>query len=326
MSRTRTLVLLGMAAAATLAIVSFIPVGVSEKGSSTMQVPTIDLSKLPADPPARQLRLLFIHHSCGGQWLAPLGDNKGESCIYETATNGGLLRDRLRENNYEVHEASYDSQIGDKTDIFDWPAKFRDHMQQVLTCDRQDTFYQDGRQNEIVMFKSCFPNSVFVGQGTAPGDPDGPALTVENAKAAYRALLPEFQKQPGVLFVAVTAPPVVAPSVPLVKWVIKRLLGKPSLAASGPLARQFNNWLKDSKTGWLSEYPGTNVVVFDLYDVLTDLGASDFSRYPSGPEQDDNHPASAGNQKATELFVPFLNRAVRRAGLDKPPAAAEEDR
>jgi hypothetical protein len=69
-----------------------------------------------------------------------------------------------------------------------------------------------------------------------------------------------------------------------------------------------------STEGWLKGYPGVNVVVFDLFDLLTDEGASNFSCYAT---QDgyDSHPRRAGNQKATRAFVPFLNRAVRRAGL-----------
>jgi hypothetical protein len=214
-----------------------------------------------------------------------------------------------------MHEASYGSLVGNKTDIFDWPAKFRDHADKILKCDRQDIFYDDGRRNDIVIFKSCFPNSFFIGPGAPPGNPAGPELTVENAKAAFLALLPEFQMHPQTLFVAVTAPPLAMRPTPLYKTAAKWFLGHPSLAKSGNFARQFNNWLRDEKEGWLSAYSGRNVVVFDLFDVLTNEGASNFSCYPSGPAGDDDHPSAEGNRKAAEAFVPFLNRAARRAGL-----------
>jgi hypothetical protein len=191
---------------------------------------------------------------------------------------------------------------------------FCDRMEEVLGCDHQDTFYADRRRNHVVAFKPCFPNNLFVGGGQAPGNPQGPELTVENAKAAYRGLLAEFEKHPDTLFVAVTAPPMALGPTPLYKVVARRLLGRPNVRASGPYARRFNHWLQDPESGWLSSYPGTNVAVFDLYDALTDHGASDFSRYPSGSASDDSHPSSQGNQKAADAFVPFLNRAVRRAG------------
>jgi len=273
--------------------------------------------------PASRLRLLFIHHSCGGQWLARVGPDVGDRCIYETAVNGGGLRDALVSAGYEVHEASYGSLIGDKTDVFDWPPKFREQMDEVLRCDRQDTFYPDARRNQIVMFKSCFPNNRFVGRGHPPGDPAGPELTVENAKAAYRLLLAEFRRNPQTLFVAVTAPPLARKSARWHKEAAKRLLGRPTLKKSGAHAREFNRWLTDSQSGWLAGYPESNVAVFDLYDVLTDHGASDFLRYPTGRGGRDSHPSSEGNQEATRAFLPLLERAVGRMALRPPDGRSD---
>jgi hypothetical protein len=156
----------------------------------------------------------------------------------------------LADAGYEVREVSYGSLVGEKTDLFDWPAKFRDEMGKILACDRQDSFFTDARRQDIVVFKPWFPNNFFVGKGQSPGNPQGPDRTVENAKAAYRALLPESEKVPQTLFVAVTAPPLALSTEPLYKAIAKRLLGRPSLAKSGPLAREFNNWLKDAKGNW----------------------------------------------------------------------------
>ncbi len=321
----RRLLLLGVSLAGAGALLAY-PVRFSEDLGELVTVETIDLDSFAPRPPSRPVRLLFIHHSCGGRWLAPVGPDRGEASIYLSAVNGGALRDRLEADGYEVHEASYGS-LGEKTDIFDWPPKFQDHMEAVLTCDRQDTYYRDGRRNEVVVFKSCFGNNRFAARGHAPGNPRGPELTVENAKAVYRSLLPMFARQPGTLFVAVTAPPLALDADPLWKTLARRVLGRLDLRASGPLAREFNNWLKDAEAGWLSSYEGSNVAVFDLYDVLTEDGVSNFSRYGSGPDGRDSHPNLAGNRSATEAFAPFLHRVVRRAGLADEPAgvpAAEE--
>lgn len=263
-----------------------------------------------------RLRILFIHHSCGGQWLAPVGPDVGERCIYETSPNGGNLRSRLEEAGHEVHEASYGSLIGDKTDIFDWPRTFSHHMEKVLTCDHQDQFYDDGRRNDVVMFKPCYPNNLFVANAPRADGSSGPALTVDNAKKAYRSLLVEFAKQPDTLFIAVTAPPLAPPSGLSLKSIVKQLLGRPDVAGSGVHARAFNNWLSDAESGWLRSYDGKNVYVFDYYDVLTGNGASNFSRYPTGLRRDDSHPSAKGNQKATEAFLPLLEETVRRARVD----------
>lgn len=282
------------------------------------KMPRLDLSTYSSAAVQDRLRLLFIHHSCGGQLLAPQGvKDDGESCIYDAAENGGGLRPRLEAAGYEVHEASYNSKIGHDTDIFHWLPKFKDQMDLVLKVDHQDTFFEDGRSHDIVMFKSCYPNNVFVGPGKAPGDPGGPELTVENAKATYRALLTIFAKHPEKLFVVVTAPPRVFKPDRIAKTFIKHLLRRPTLAQSGPWARTFNTWLVDIQGGWLAEYEPKNVVVLDYYDVLTGYGASDFSVYGSGPDASDDHPSAEGNSRAAEIFAPFLNQAVRRAGLSR---------
>ncbi len=286
--------------------------------TNARQAKPLDLSAYSETTPKLPLHLLFIHHSCGGQLLAGFGAEQGTKCIYSTHPNGGGLRTRLEQNSCIVHEASYRSRIGQNTDIFDWLPKFRDHMEEILACDSQDVRYSDGRRNQIVVFKSCFPNNDFKAEGQAPGNAAGPDLTVWNARAAYTELLDEFRKHPEVLFVCMTAPPL-APRMqpqPLWKRLAKTALGQSNrLAGSAGLARQFNNWLA-GPDGWLKDSHLTNVVVFDYYDILTGYGASDLSAYPTGGGYD-SHPSREGNEKTAEAFVPFLNRAVRRAGLSQ---------
>lgn len=263
-------------------------------------------------------RLLFIHHSCGGQLLAREGPDRGESCIYESHPNGGGLREALATAGYEVHEASYGSQVGAATDLFDWLPKLRDQMDRILRTDRQDRMYDDGRRNEVVAFKSCFPNSFFADEGRPPGDPRGPAMTVWNAKASFEALRRELARHPEVLFLYVTAPPLagkVAPQ-PLWKLAAKKVLGRPtgeaSILRASHLARRFNDWVK-APSGWLEGYEHRNVAVFDYFDVLTKDGASDTLAYPTGGGTD-SHPSAEGNRRAAAAFVRVLEEARRRHG------------
>ena len=271
------------------------------------KVKTMDLSQYPSTPPSHPLNLLFIHHSCGGHWFADKGPSAGENCIYKTHPNGGGLRTLLQQNNYVVHEASYKSIIGDKTDIMDWPPKFRDHMDRILRTKMQDELLPEGEKNQVVMFKSCFPNNNF------PDD-----SSVKQAQKAYKSLLPIFEKFPDTLFVAVTAPPLVRPyeTKNSLKAFVKKILGRyKDVPAIGRRARYFNNWLKDAENGWLSAYPLKNVVVFDYYDILTKNGKSNWAEYPTKDGRD-SHPSAEGNRIAAEEFVPFLNRAVHRAGIE----------
>jgi hypothetical protein len=83
----------------------------------------------------------------------------------------------------------------------------------------------------------------------------------------------------------------------------------------GKRARAFNNWLADIETGWLKDYDLKNVVVFDLYDILTGERESNWTKYATR-EGKNSHPNSEGNKKGAERFIYFINRSVRYAGID----------
>jgi len=287
----------------------------NERPESVMNVKTLDLSGYSSEKPMAPIHLLFIHHSCGGHLFAEKGKEEGQNCIYASHPNGGGLRKLLQENNYIVHEASYGSLIGDKTDICHWNAKFRDHMDKILVCRNQDEFFDDGTQNSIVVFKSCFPNNWIESDGAMPGDPDSCEKTLANVQAAYRALLAYFGSHPRTLFVAMTAPPMAEPVLYKKDKIIqfmKIITGRPDTKEKvGKRARSFNNWLKDVNNGWLRDYDLNNVAVFDYYDVLTGYGKSDWSQYPTRGGYD-SHPNSEGNAKAASEFIPFLNRSYNR--------------
>ena len=269
------------------------------------QLPVLSVSSefaanLDPSPPTSTVKLIFIHHSTGENWLRD---------------DYGRLGLALMDNNYYVSDTNYGwgpNSIGDRTDIPDWPewfssAKTSTYLNALFQEYGQNSAYtrqatDPGGENEIVMFKSCFPNSNLEGNPNDPPDPKG-WLTVGHAKWVYNKILDTFQAHPEKLFVIITAPPVT----------------DPTYAAN---ARAFNNWLMDS---WLQEnhYSLGNVAVFDFYNVLTDRDAHHMynstngrvihtivaghntSYYPSGGG--DDHPNKAGSRKATKEFLPLLN-------------------
>lgn len=324
--RTRWFLLLAGLGIGSLGLV---PIHPDFSVAASPPAPTMDLSAFSPARPTRPLRLLFIHHSIGGQLLAERGpEHERASSILTSHPNGGGLRAKLQAQGYEVHEASYGSDVGERTDLFDWKPKFASQMDRVLTIDENDRSLPPGQKIDVVMFKSCFPNSLFVAEGTAPGNPAGPELTVWNAKAALTSLLVELEKQPQTLFVYLTAPPAAGGGggrafAVLARRVLGRLPSKTAVLAQGALARELDAWVV-SPDGWLAGYPLKNVVVYDFYDALTDHGASNHLRYPSG-DGNDSHPTSDGNAMAGDPLPAFLNRATRRAGLlDATPLAGHE--
>src|SRR5512140_2623692 len=171
--------LLGAAALIAVGAGMFFPVRAGLAVSVPASVETSPtFAEIEGANPGRRVPMLFIHHSCGGQLLAPEGPDKGDNCVYESHPSGGDLRAALTAAGYDVHEASYNSVIGNKTDLFDWAPKFSEQMDRVLRVKRQDELLPDGQKNQVVVFKSCFPNNQLVGEGAAPGDAKGPALTV----------------------------------------------------------------------------------------------------------------------------------------------------
>jgi len=289
---------------------------------------------LDTSAPSSPVKLVFIHHSTGEQWLA---DGRG-----------GLGK-ALRDDRYFVSDTNYGwgsggwpadlplsrgEPIGSTTDVGDLWTWFRGpdaaaYMAALTSWSGQACSYSrradPGGPNEIVMFKSCFPNSDLRGSSSAAppaigSNPlrgkacGGSEHTVANAKGIYLDLLEYFGAHQEQLFVVIVAPPM-------------RHLGTPSNA------RAFADWLVDD---WLDGYAHDNVFVFDYYNVLTSNGGArtvnDLGRtgghhhrmwnakvqhttaggrntlvYASGDW--DDHPNRAGHRKATIEFLPLLNAA-----------------
>ena len=283
--------------------------------------PSPELASYSDAPPLAPLNLLFIHHSVGGQLLADAGPEEttvdARRSLHRTHPNGGGLRSLLSKQGYRVHEASYGSAIGQKTDLFDWLPKFRDSMQEVLATGHQDEKLSAGK-NEIVIFKSCYPNNAFKPDANVTGDPLGPVLTLSNAKATLLAVRDEFAKYRQTLFVYVTAPPLCAPTEePLWKRLAKQVLQRPTRVLdhtnAAALARQFNEWVI-APSGWLSGYSQRNVVVFDYFGLLTGNAGSNFLQYATNGGTD-SHPDTLAQTIAASALVSTLNRAIRYAGL-----------
>jgi hypothetical protein len=288
--------------------------------------------ELNPNPPPNPVKLIFIHHSTGENWL--------------NNSNGALLQ-ALNNNHYYVSDGGgsggpYD--IGSRTDLGDWWEWFAGPDAYTIT---QWLYNLDqtranaipnpdpDAENEIVMFKSCFPNSNIWGNPDDPPnpDPDPPRgftpgsldHNVANIKRIYIDILEYFETRQDKLFIVIVAPP---------------LMESSTDATRAANARAVSRWLMDE---WLADYPHHNVAVFDFYNVLTtnggdpdtndlgwptgnhhrlittttpitiqhktngdDDGEPNYLEYPSEGGTND-HPSQAGNRKATGEYVALLN-------------------
>ena len=273
-------------------------------------------------PPASTAKLIFIHHSTGGNWLADPNTDQPY----------GGLGSALMTNNYFASATNYGwgpNSIGDATDIPNWPDWFTGPdsatVLAALYSENGQNFgdfgywsrlsTNPGGENRIIMLKSCYPNSDLFGN---PDDPPAAEVSdqysVSNAKAVYNNLLTYFQTRQDKLFIVITAPPQ------------NRNEYGPDYQtpdARAANARAFNNWLIND---WLKGYAYNNVAVFDYYNVLT--GADNHHRWYNGAVQHvvatnynfaaypdgewNSHPNTTGQLKATTEFVSLLNYSYNR--------------
>ena len=254
--------------------------------------------------------IVFMHHSCGADWLSRglktvLLNKDYVDKVNEVYYGTAMTADSGRPN-------SLGSVPGDNTNMNHWILWFNDYLEGIkkIQC-------TNGR-NAIVMFKSCYPISNVSNDGSNPGDPFSSTQSLTNYKSvfryynkpdgvytksgyAYKPLERIFAENPNTLFVFVTAPPRnYAPS-------------DATTNAEAHRARLFNNWVKEE---WLSSYktnnPGlNNVAVYDWFDALAypDNHASHPNRLKKeyGGEQGDSHPNSVADQETAKLFSTVLD-------------------
>jgi hypothetical protein len=231
---------------------------------------------------------VFIHHSVGENWLEQ-----------------GGLRTQITSSGFNVHDITYGDDVpgvpvpgmqpnGDFTDIKDWYFWFHNFLDGVLEWE-----CSPGEYNQIVMFKSCFPNSGITEEGVAPGNPTNDNRSMWNYKAAYCSLTNVFAQHSNVLFIAVTAPPMRP--------------GDGYRSDEGARARVFNNWLKkDFVNSYIDSTGLRNVAVFDLFDILATASTKPRGANALSPmyRTRDSHPNVKGSRSATGAFMPYFRNAV----------------
>jgi hypothetical protein len=264
----------------TTAAVTASPVDTAAGGADTTAATDTEIGDTDAVPWAggvgeSTVNLVFIHHSCGENWL-----------------NEGLCQ-ALNESGYHVADISYGWRAyGDYTDTTDWPTWFTDEVmplvyQEMSAMTAPNAIEPAPGENTIVMFKSCYPNSD-VGSD------------ISDEQAIYDSLLPYFEAHPDKMFVLVTPPPMQSISDPaktreLCDWLTDRDTGwLAALSTGNAFVFDFYNVLT---------HPDAHHHLADGVEVHESVPGFDTLYYPSG----DDHPNTQGNLKATEEFIGLLD-------------------
>lgn len=143
------------------ALICLVLLSCSQGSQTSVNAPSQaqDPSTALINPPASPVKLIFIHHSTGGMWLA---------------NNYGGLGKALMQNNYYVSTTNYGwgpNGIGDRTDIINWPewftgdqrdtymnALFNENGQNIGDYGKWSRLRNDpGGENQIIVFKLATP-------------------------------------------------------------------------------------------------------------------------------------------------------------------------
>jgi hypothetical protein len=287
--------------------------------------PVIDTS-----PPESTTKLIFVHASIGEAWLSPWGflgssyDNNG----YSLMENNYFVSDYNIHNHPELpgHDyCAWEVVFGDPG----WVDVFLNHNALEGNYDR---IADPGGQNNIVMIKPCGTQYPIYGN---PDDPPGgecpeagTGWTVGQVKQAMLNTLESLRQYPDTFFVLVAAPAICIPGE-------NGCGGDYDPIYHGANARAVASWMVNDL---LDDYDVGNVMVFDLYGVLTsnqegegDTCPTDYMDSDAGLETGNhhriwdgqvqhqvaydqdfsayctNHPKLGGLRKATREFVPLLN-------------------
>ncbi len=220
-------------------------------------------------------RAVFLHHSVGRGIM-----------------NQGGLRDSMLDMGILVRGATYGDEIGEETDICDWAPKFEKDIDRIFSFKAHpNQYYGDNTQNDIVIFKSCYPNSNIGLADAASKVPAERQKTMDNYTAWFKDIAKVFQKHPTKLFVYLTAPP---------------LAPERTTPENAARARQFNQWLQNEFIPAYQQETGLrNFVVYDLFDQLANpenLLAEQYRTERPG----DSHPNVTGYQAAASGFIRFF--------------------
>jgi hypothetical protein len=137
-------------------------------------------------------------------------------------------------------------------------------------------------QHEVIIFKSCFPNSAVKSDEMQ-----------EQFQAWYLQMRDVMDQHPDRVFIVVTSPPLH----PLM-----------TNAEEGRRARAIADWLTSDE--YLAGHP--NVFVFDFFDLLADPSTNALrAEYQLSPDNSDSHPNRLANETIGPLFVQFIDQSVQ---------------
>ena len=246
--------------------------------------PPLPVAREPIEVDGTYTNIIFLHHSTGRNLIVQgnvreLFAQRGYAFWDHDYNTIGLTRpDGMRTGtSYDIPEVTPGVKGGGNTDPEGLAVLFAQPVHEP-----PDNAFSRLLQHEVVIFKSCFPNSAIKSEDM-----------LAQHKRWYRDMRDVMDQHPDRIFIVVTSPPL-------------HPLG--TNADEAHRARALANWLKSDE--YLAGHP--NVFTFDFFDLLADPSTNTLrSEYQLDPENPDSHPNAIANNRIGPLFVEFVVEAVQ---------------
>ena len=224
--------------------------------------------------------VIFVHHSTGRRLIAegnvrPLFTERGYQFWDHGYNHEGLVRPDGKPT-YAHYDIPGNGRQGN-TDVDGLAELFS----QPVT-DPPSNAFSRLLQHEVIVFKSCFPNSAIKSDAMQ-----------QQFQIWYVQMRDVMDQHPDRIFIVVTSPP---------------LHPRATNADEARRARAVANWLKSDE--YLAGHP--NAFTFDFYDLLADPVTHTLrNEYQSSSESPDSHPNILANETIGPLFVEFVDQAAQ---------------
>jgi len=234
----------------------------------------------PIESDGRFTNVIFLHHSTGSNLIAE-----------------GNVRPRLTELGYQFWDHGFNQGGLVRPDGTPAGAGYRipgamgrgntdvDGLAGLFSqpvTDPPSNAFSRLLQHEVIVFKSCFPNSAIKSDRMR-----------EDFQAWYLDIRDVVDQHPDRIFILVTSPP------------LHPLATNPDEAAR---ARTIADWLKSD--AYLEGH--ANLFVFDFFDLLADPETNTLrAEYQPDADDSNSHPNRLANETIGPLFVGFIHEAVQ---------------
>jgi hypothetical protein len=234
----------------------------------------------PVGSDGRYTNVIFLHHSTGLGLIRegnvrPLLTELGYQFWDHGYNHEGLVRPdgRPARANYRIpgDRGHGNTDVDGLVELFTQPV-----------TDPPANAFSRLLQHEVIVFKSCFPNSAVKSDEMQ-----------EQFQSWYLQMRDVMDQHPDRVFILVTSPP---------------LHPLATNAGEARRARAVANWLKSD--AYLAGHP--NVFVFDFYDLLAGPATNTLrAEYQLDSQESDSHPNRLANETIGPLFVEFIDEAVQ---------------